>query len=179
MEKDTKKLEQHLIGIKIRLDSLLTTAQAARALSAPGEPAPAPLEISEPINPKLLKLLETLMERLAELKEAVRKNTDVIESAITLLKGVSLKLLDVKYDPEAIHALASELNNNADALAQAIAAVPAAPVEIPNGTPNPSPPSLTNVTELHGPPANVEQLQTTDTPPSAPTESTEPEQPNS
>lgn len=69
------------------------------------------------------------MDRLAELKEAVQRNSDVIDSAIQLLRGVSSRLLDVKYDPEAIHALAVELNDDAQALAAAITA--ATPVAIP------------------------------------------------
>ena len=59
---------------------------------------------------------------LAELKTQVEKNTQIEESAVTLIGGIAAQLADAKNDPAAIQALADELAKSGGDLAAAITA---------------------------------------------------------
>ncbi len=67
-------------------------------------------------------------ESLAKLTAEVAENKTVMESAATLLSGLSARLVEVAGDQEATLALANELDTNSNALAEAITAnTPEAP----------------------------------------------------
>ena len=57
-----------------------------------------------------------------DLAAAVKKNDDVVDSAVTLITGLAAQLLAAKDDPVAIEALANEVSAKADALAADVAA---------------------------------------------------------
>lgn len=65
---------------------------------------------------------------LTTLQSQVAANTNVIQSAITLIQGLAAQLQAAKNDPTAIQAIIDTMNANDTALAQAVAAnTPAAP----------------------------------------------------
>lgn len=70
------------------------------------------------INFKLKKVMQTL----DELKALVEQENSVIDSAITLLNGLSEKIAALTPDQAAIDALATEVKAKSDALAAAITA---------------------------------------------------------
>lgn len=62
---------------------------------------------------------------LTPLTEAVTKTTGVEDSAVVFIQGLAQKIEQLKTDPIALQGLADTLNAKAQALADAIAAVPA------------------------------------------------------
>lgn len=74
----------------------------------------------------LITLVRTQGEReamhLQAIQDAVTKITGVVESAAVLIKGISAKLDELKGDPTEVANLAQELNDQADKLAEAVAA---------------------------------------------------------
>lgn len=70
------------------------------------------------------KQLNTMGQELDDLKTAVTKDTEVGQSAITLLTGLKAKLDDAiaSGDPQALKDLSTQLGTNADALAAAVVA---------------------------------------------------------
>lgn len=66
--------------------------------------------------------MEQVMADLTALTAEVARNTDVDQSAITLLNGLSDQLHALATDPAAIRALADQLKGSSDSLAAAVAA---------------------------------------------------------
>lgn len=84
----------------------------------------------------LLLIGESMSAQLDRIKASVTRNGDVIDSGITLIKGLADEIRSLKAEPEQLVALADSLDAKADALAAAIAAnTPASPAPAP--TPNP------------------------------------------
>lgn len=73
---------------------------------------------------RIIRLLRrevvVIMANLDMLTQQVAENTSVEASAIELLQGLSEKLTAAATDPVALQALIDEMNNSADALAEAI-----------------------------------------------------------
>jgi N-acetylglucosamine kinase-like BadF-type ATPase len=69
---------------------------------------------------------EAQMATLEELQTEVSQNTDVTQSAITLISGLSQQLKDAlaANDPAAIQAVVDQLDANTNSLAEAVANVP-------------------------------------------------------
>lgn len=73
-----------------------------------------------------------IMADLSAIESEVSEQTEVVASAITLLNDLAQALRDAAGDPEAIAALAADIDANTAALAAAVAAnTPEAPVEEP------------------------------------------------
>lgn len=71
---------------------------------------------------------EVMSAQLDALKTAVEAENTVIDSAITLLNGLSAQITALKDDPVALQALADEVAAKATTLSDAVAAnTPAAP----------------------------------------------------
>jgi hypothetical protein len=79
----------------------------------------------------LVKQGEKMAGELDGLRAAVARNTSVVGSAMTLLKGLKDALdqaIQAGADPATLQALSTEIGNTADSLAAAVAAnTPAAP----------------------------------------------------
>lgn len=72
---------------------------------------------------KLQLVLELKMSKeMDDLTAAVARDTDVENSAITLLQGLKTQLDAAGTDPAKLAALSTQLSSNADALAAAVAA---------------------------------------------------------
>lgn len=77
---------------------------------------------------RLLKLIlkkeNQIMATLQELTAAVQRNTDVDDSVITLLSGISQQLKDAlaSNDPAAIQTLITQLDANTQKMADAVTA---------------------------------------------------------
>lgn len=67
---------------------------------------------------------EIIMAELDDLKAQVARNTDVEDSALTLIQGIAAKLAAAiaAGDPAALKELETQLKTHADALAAAVAA---------------------------------------------------------
>ena len=65
---------------------------------------------------------EKMMSDLSEIQAEVTRNTEVDQSAITLLNGLAAQIEQIKTDPAAIQALANELRASSDDLAAAVVA---------------------------------------------------------
>lgn len=86
----------------------------------------------EELHDRVLKLtqkIDLLTERIKEmsaaldaLKVQVERNTQVDQSAITLIEGIAQQLQELKDDPAAIEALSNELQASTDALSAAVSA---------------------------------------------------------
>lgn len=72
----------------------------------------------------IIQKLNHMGQELDDLKAAVAKDTEVDQSAITLLNGLKQKLDDAiaSGDPAALQALSDQLGSNAQALADAVTA---------------------------------------------------------
>lgn len=62
-----------------------------------------------------------IMAKLDELRAQVAANTEVVGSAITLIRGLADKLEEAKTDPQAIDEIISELRSTDESLGQAVA----------------------------------------------------------
>lgn len=77
------------------------------------------------ISDSLLLIIQNqnkIMADLTALTAAVQKDTEVDQSAITLLQGLKAALDAAGTDPVALKALSDQLGQNTDALAAAVAA---------------------------------------------------------
>jgi uncharacterized protein YPO0396 len=77
------------------------------------------------INAKLDQILDkeqAMSKELDDLTAAVTNEGSVTQSAITLLQGLSAQIAALKDDPAALEALAQQVNQQAQALADAVTA---------------------------------------------------------
>lgn len=75
---------------------------------------------------------EIQMADLSALTAEVEENADVVASAVVLIGGLAQQIRDLATDPDALAALADELDSSTNALSAAVAAgTPAAPTEEP------------------------------------------------
>jgi septal ring factor EnvC (AmiA/AmiB activator) len=93
---------------------------------------------------------QAMQEALAELRAAVDANTQVDQSAITLINGLADKIDELSGNPEALKELAAELRAKNAALAEAVQAHTAA---APNLDDNPPTPTEETPTAPPAPPA--------------------------
>ena len=63
---------------------------------------------------------DTIMGAMEDLDREVTENNDAIQSAITLIKGIAQMLKDAGTNPQKLAELASKLNAQSEALAQAV-----------------------------------------------------------
>lgn len=73
-------------------------------------------EVASSIN----QLEQIMGQQLDQLKAEVARNTAVDESVITLVNGLAAKIEAAKEDPAAIQALADELRNSSDKVADVV-----------------------------------------------------------
>jgi len=71
---------------------------------------------------KLTRKEETMSTQLDALTASVSKNTDVEESAITLISGLAAQIAAIKTDPVALQALSDSLSAESGKLAAAVTA---------------------------------------------------------
>ena len=73
---------------------------------------------------KLTQKVDKIMATMQELRDAVQRNTDVDDSVITLLQGISQQLKDAQAqnDPAAIQAVIDQLDANTQHMADAVTA---------------------------------------------------------
>jgi septation ring formation regulator EzrA len=77
---------------------------------------------------QVLKKEKEMSKELDALTNQVKQNTNLEQSAVTLIQGLADQIAAAKDDPVKIDALTQELKTKADALAQAITAnTPPAP----------------------------------------------------
>ncbi|SRR6266404_4126 len=78
----------------------------------------------EPGLTKLTQKVDKIMATMQELRDAVQRNTDVDDSVVTLLQGVSQQLKDAQAqnDPVAIQAVIDQLDANTQHMAAAVTA---------------------------------------------------------
>lgn len=77
---------------------------------------------------RLLNQEMTMSKELDDLTAQVAANTQVEQSAVTLIQGIAAQLAAAGTDPVKLQALHDQLKSSADALAAAVAAnTPAAP----------------------------------------------------
>lgn len=94
-------------------------------LDAPGQRALARIEAK---LDQIITQGEVTMADLTALTAEVTRNTEVDQSAITLLNGLAAQIESLKTDPAALQALADQLKNSSDQLAAAVTAnTPAQP----------------------------------------------------
>lgn len=114
--------------MKLEIESLDELKQLAVMLTA---------NAPELIQQILTKLTETQMT-LDELKTKVEAENTVIDSAMTLLNGLSAQIRDLSTDPAKLQALADEIDAKTAALSASVAAnTPATPPAPPAPTPAP------------------------------------------
>lgn len=78
---------------------------------------------------QLIERIDTMSAALDSLTNAVHAEETVIDGAVTLLNGLSAEIISLKDDPAALTALAAEVNQKAQALADAVTAnTPTPPV---------------------------------------------------
>lgn len=101
--------------------------------TAPTAPTEMSVNVVLSLSPSLDKLIQDFLQALlrqgeqtvadlSALKDAVTNQSTVIQSAVTLLGQLADELRNAADDPAAVQALADELSQNTDALAQAVAA---------------------------------------------------------
>ncbi len=92
-----------------------------------------------------LQTLEKIMPALEDLQAQVTQNTNLEQSAITLIQGIAKQLQDAvtNNDSSALQSLAQQLNSSAAALGAAITANTAS-------TAQPTDPNAPQVNPLHG-----------------------------
>ncbi len=73
---------------------------------------------------KLIKKVDKIMATMQELTASVQRNTDVDESVLTLISGISTQLKDAQAsnDPAAIQAVIDQLDANTKRMADAVTA---------------------------------------------------------
>lgn len=70
----------------------------------------------------ILDRQEIIMATMAELEAAVTRNTDVDESVLTLIAGISQQLKDAQGDPAQIADIIAKLDANTQKMADAVTA---------------------------------------------------------
>lgn len=82
------------------------------------------MDLAEVINHlhSIIHKLNTMATDLTALTAAVAKDTEVDQSAITLLQGLKAALDTAGTDPVALKALSDQIGSNTDALAAAVTA---------------------------------------------------------
>jgi chromosome segregation ATPase len=70
----------------------------------------------------ILDRQELIMATMADLEAAVTRNTDVDESVLTLLAGISQQLKDAQGDPAKIADVIAKLDANTQKMADAVSA---------------------------------------------------------
>lgn len=75
-----------------------------------------------------------------DLIAAVQNETTVITGAVTAIKGFAEQVLEAKDDPARIEQVVAQMNQNADALAEAVAAVPPIAPSVQTNPPTDQPP---------------------------------------
>jgi hypothetical protein len=83
----------------------------------------------------ILKRLETIMSALDDLQAAVAAEDTVIDSAITLIKGIPGLIAAAGTDPAKLQALSADIMAKSQALASAVAANTPAVAPAPAATP--------------------------------------------
>lgn len=71
---------------------------------------------------KLTKEIKLMAGQLDALTAEVARNTEVDESAVTLIKGLAVQIESLKNDPVALQKLADDMKASSDKLAEAVAA---------------------------------------------------------
>lgn len=73
---------------------------------------------------RLIKKVDKIMATMQELTASVQRNTDVDESVLTLIAGISQQLKDAQAanDPAAIQAVIDQLDANTKRMADAVTA---------------------------------------------------------
>lgn len=92
---------------------------------------PAVLDALARIESAIKTLGDTMSAQLDTLKNAVESENTVIDSAITLLNGLSAQIVALKDDPVALQALADEVAGKSQALADAVTANTPTPTPTP------------------------------------------------
>lgn len=74
--------------------------------------------------PKLIKKVDKIMATMQELRDAVKRNTDVDESVVTLIEGISQQLKDAQasQDPQALQEVIDQLDADTKRMADAVTA---------------------------------------------------------
>ena len=95
-----------------------------------------------PEHVALLQEMETrLMASFEELTNAVKRNSDVVKSAVTLINGLAGRVQACGADPERLAELINDLNKETGELADAVAANTVAEPPTPSGLPTPAEPA--------------------------------------
>jgi uncharacterized protein YoxC len=71
---------------------------------------------------EILRRVKTMASQLTQLQTDVAANATVVGSAVTLLQGLSQQIRDLQNDPVALAQLATDLEAQSKALADAVAA---------------------------------------------------------
>jgi hypothetical protein len=80
------------------------------------------LEAMDDKTDLILERQETIMATIEELEAAVTRNTDVDESVLTLLAGISQQLKDAQGNPAKIAEVIAKLDANTQKMADAVTA---------------------------------------------------------
>lgn len=95
-----------------------------------------------PEHVALLQEMETrLMASFEDLTTAVKRNSDVVKSAVTLINGLAGRVQACGADPERLAELINDLNKETGELADAVAANTVAEPSTPSGIPTPAEPA--------------------------------------
>lgn len=70
----------------------------------------------------IITAYEEIMDQLTQLQQAVAAEDTVIGSAVALINGIAQRIADAGVDPDALSALTTDIQNQASALAAAVAA---------------------------------------------------------
>lgn len=96
-----------------------------------------------PEHVALLQEMETrLMASFEDLTNAVKRNSDVVKSAVTLINGLAGRVQACGADPERLAELINDLNKETGELADAVAANTIAEPPTPSGIPTPAEPEV-------------------------------------
>ncbi len=73
---------------------------------------------------QLLKKVDKIMATMQDLRDSVRRNTDIDGSVVTLLEGISTQLKDAQAlnDPQAVQDVITQLDANTKRMADAVTA---------------------------------------------------------
>lgn len=86
------------------------------------EPDEGKLDLIEILLHEIIERLKNMSKELDDLQVAVAAEDTVIDSAITLLQGLSAQIIALKDDPAKLVALANEVTGKTQALSAAVAA---------------------------------------------------------
>lgn len=124
-----------------------------------------------PEHVALLQEMETrLMASFEDLTNAVKRNSDVVKSAVTLINGLAGRVQACGADPERLAELINDLNKETGELADAVAANTVAEPSTPSGIPTPADSVPPPATEPEAPAAPPTPTESPDAGPSGPSE---------